>query len=69
MIDPPIVANQNLTLGVIFYEWWLNLPTLLLTTISLKILNLGFRLDIERWLIPPIIFTNQNLTENFKFEI
>ena len=23
MTDPPIVANQNLTEGVIFYEWWL----------------------------------------------
>ena len=21
MIDPPIVANQNLSEGVIFYEW------------------------------------------------
>ena len=41
MTDPPIVANQNLTEGGIYYEWWLI----------------------------PLIFTNQNLTENFKFEI
>ena len=39
MIDSPIVANQNLTEGVIFYEWWLTPPTLLLTRTSLKILN------------------------------
>ena len=44
-------------------------PLSLPTRFSLYILNLNFSLDMERWLIPRHhCCTNQNLTENFKFE-
>ena len=45
-----------------------HIPLRLLTSNSLKILDLRFSLDMERWLTP-LIVTNQNLTENFKFKI
>ena len=43
-------------------------PPLLLTSNSLKILNLRFSLDMERWLTHPIV-ADQNLTENLKLKI
>ena len=46
----------------------INPPQVLLTSNSLKIWDLRFSLDMERWLTP-LIVTNQNLTENFKFKI
>ena len=48
-------------------ERWLIPPSFLPTRKLLKILNLRFSLDMERWLTPCI--TDQNLTENFKFKL
>ena len=73
MIKPPLsptrislkILNLRFNLG---HEGITHIPLRLLTSNSLKNLDLRFSLDMERWLTPPIV-TNQNLTENFKFKI
>ena len=48
-------------------ERWFISPSFLPTRNSLKILNLGFSLDMERWLTPSI--TDGWVTVNFKLKI
>ena len=63
------VTHYKFKIKDLAWTWKDDWPPLSLTRISLKILNLNFSLGHGKMIVPPIIFTNQNLTENLNLRL